>query len=132
MTVLLLLGLALGELLPMGRSITDRMAVVAAREVVLGSLHRTRMEAVAGGGASLVLVTTPPVLRIVREPSGEILDERALEDGVTLHLSRERAEAVLTFDAMGFGRVTSQTLTLRRGGAESSLVVSSLGRVRWE
>jgi len=47
----------------------------------------------------------------------------------TLALSGERARATLLLDALGLGRVASQTLTFSRGEARALLVISSLGRV---
>ena len=46
-----------------------------------------------------------------------------------LALSGDRESAELTFDAMGVGRVASQTFRFSRGSAQAELVVSSFGRV---
>lgn len=127
--VLTLLGLALGEVLPVGQNLLDRMAVTSAREAVVGSFHRVRMEAVARGGSALILVSTPPTARIVAGASPETIHETVLEEGVTLTLSQGRPTAELRFDALGLGRVASQTLVFRKGQTQTSLVVSSLGRV---
>ncbi len=54
-TVITLLGLLLGRTIPAGRRLQDRMAVIGAREAVVGLFHRARSEAVARGGATLVL-----------------------------------------------------------------------------
>jgi prepilin-type N-terminal cleavage/methylation domain-containing protein len=128
-TVVTLLGLALGELLPAGRSLLDRMAVVSAREAAVGLFHRVRMEAVTRGGARLVVESSPPMLRVLSGSSSQIVKEVPVPDGVTLELSRGRLKVELRFDAMGLGRVASQTLVFQRGEARATLVVSSLGRV---
>jgi hypothetical protein len=49
-----------------------------------------------------------------------------------LTLSRDRPEAVLRYDALGLGRVASQTLLFTRGRAEARLTVSAYGRIRRE
>jgi Tfp pilus assembly protein FimT len=128
-TVLALLGLVLAELLPAARSQMDRMAVLGAREDVAGLLQRARAEAVARGGATLVLAADPPSAEV--RVGQEILAWSHLdrEYGVTLSLSRNRPRAVLVFDPLGLGRISGQTLRFRRNGVEARLVVSSLGRV---
>jgi type II secretory pathway pseudopilin PulG len=127
--VLLLVGMGVAELLPAARRQLDRMAVLAAREEIAGLLHQAREEALARGGAELVLRASPPSAALLVE--GDTLDGTMLgEDyGVTLSLSRGRGEARLVFGPLGLGRVSSQTLRFQRGGEEVLLVVSSLGRV---
>lgn len=129
---LALLGLGVAELLPLARRQMDRMAVVAAREAVVGLFHRARMEAVARGGATLLLCAEPP--RAELRVGDEVLDAEDLEGEyrVSLRLSRDRASRSLTFDALGLGRVASQSLAFRRGGEERRLLISSYGRVRRE
>ena len=126
---LLLVGLALSQLLPAARRQIDRLAVVGARGEVAGLFHRVRLEAVAHGGASIHLSVRPPTVEI--RAGQDLLARADLEEdyGVTLTLSRNREEAVLGFDPLGLGRVSSQTLVLARGEAETRLVVSSFGRV---
>ena len=128
-TVVTLLGLALAQLVPAARRQLDRMAVLGAREEVAGLFHQARMEAVARGGASLILTSLPP--RVELRQGDELLASGDLggEYGITLTLSGGRTEATLLFDALGLGRVASQTLRFFRGEAEALLVVSSLGRV---
>lgn len=130
MTVIALLGLVLGQALPAARSLLDRMAVVGARDGTIGVFHRARMEAVARGGAQVVLSTDPARAEI--RSGGAVLGAVDLEAdyGVELTLSRNRAQAELSFDALGLGRISSQTLVLSRGDAEARLVVSAYGRVR--
>ena len=124
-----LLGLVLGKVLPAGKQLLDRMAVLGAREEAVGLFHRARMEAVARGGVGLVVETSPPAMRIVAGLSSSAVEEVAFGNGVELTLSRDRAAVELTFDAMGLGRVASQTLRFSRGSAQAELVVSSFGRV---
>ena len=124
-----LLGLALGEALPAGKRLLDRMAVLGAREAAIGLFHRVRMKAVAEGGARLVVEISPPAMRIVVGESFVGSEELVFDEGVELALSRNRPAVEFTFDAMGLGRVASQTLRFSRGSAQAELVVSSFGRV---
>lgn len=128
-TVMALMGLVTAGLLPAARHQLDRMAVLGAREEVAGLFHRARAEAVSRGGSRLLLTTDPPSAELSAE--GEVLARARLKEdyGVTLALSSGRTEAELVFDALGLGRVASQTLRFARGDAEARLVVSSLGRV---
>lgn len=128
-TVIALLGLALGELLPAGSHLLDRMAVLGAREAAVGLIHRARMEAIARGGARVVVETSPPAMKIVARASSPAIDEVTFDEGVIMALSGDRESVELTFDAMGVGRVASQTLRFSRGSAQAELVVSSFGRV---
>lgn len=127
--VLFLLSLTLGHLLSAGRRQVDRLAVLGAREEVVGLLHRARMEAVANGGASVRLFTDPP--RVELEAKGMILERRELEReyGIDLGLTRDRKEVELRFGPLGIGHVSGQTLRFRRGTKTAELVISSLGRV---
>jgi prepilin-type N-terminal cleavage/methylation domain-containing protein len=130
--VMTILGLALGGALPAATRLRDRLAVVGARESVVGIFHRARIEAVAFGGASIVLRVSPPGAELwaagaLRSsvPLGGDLDV-----DMTLSSGRERVE--ILFDALGLGRVASQTIRFMRNGSRSGLVVSSLGRVTRE
>ena len=127
--VMTILGLVLGGALPAATHLRDRLAVVGARESVVGIFHRARIEAVAFGGASIVLRVSPPGAELwaagaLRSsvPLGGDLDVE-----MTLSSGRERVE--ILFDALGLGRVASQTIRFMRNGSRSGLVVSSLGRV---
>lgn len=129
LVVLLLLSLAGAALVPAARRLRDRLAVLAAREAVAGVVARTRLDALAHGGARLVLATRPPTARVeVAGERGSSVDLR--EFGVALELSGKGEEASLSFDALGIGRVASRTVWLRRGGAEAGLVLSAYGRLR--
>ena len=105
------------------------MAVLGAREEVVGLLHRARQAAIARGGAELLLRADPPHADLLA--GSDTVGVARLGDryGVALTLSGGRPEALLAFGPLGLGRVASQTLSFRRGEAETRLVVSSLGRV---
>jgi prepilin-type N-terminal cleavage/methylation domain-containing protein len=128
-TVVFLLGLALAEGLPAARNLKDRMAVVGAREAVVGVFHRARMEAVARGGARIVLVVSPPGVELWSAGARRSALDLAEGFDVEMALSTGRERAEIGFDPLGLGRVASQTLVFTRNGAEAGLVVSSFGRV---
>lgn len=125
---LFLAGLTLAVSLPAARRALDRMAVVGAREAVVGLLTRARGEAVRRGGASLVIDTDGLVFV---EVGGQALDsvDLATRYEVTIGLSGSGERAQIPFDALGIGRFASRTVEFRRGSAVTSLIVSSYGRV---
>lgn len=128
-TVLFLLGISLSALLPAALYQSDRAAVLGAREEVAGFFHRARFEAVTHGGAILHLEIAPASVGLLF--GGEMVERSDLgkEYGVALELSRGRSDADLHFDALGLGRVASQTLTFTRGEARALLVISAYGRM---
>jgi prepilin-type N-terminal cleavage/methylation domain-containing protein len=115
--------------IPAARRSLDRMAVVGAREALVGMVVRARSEALARGGAAVVV---DPVGGSVRVESGEaVLGSLHLDAafGVELDVGTPPRVVRLTFDGLGIGRVASRTILLRRGAAEAGVVVSSYGRV---
>ena len=127
---LLLLGMAMSMLLPAARRVRDRSAVVGAREAIVGMVSRTRAHALARGGATLTLTSGSAEARV---ESGDAILERIYVGrgfGVTVELGRGRDSASISFDALGIGRVASQTVRVRRGESEAALVISAYGRVR--
>lgn len=127
---LLLASIAMSALVPAGRALRDRMAVVAAREAVAGLVAEARMEAVTRGGARVRLEAGPwrSWIEIGDSARAAIALERGL--GVVVSLARGRSGTTLEYDALGLGSVASETLRFRRGEQESVLVVSGYGRVR--
>lgn len=128
-SVLALMGVGLATLLPTARRQLERMSVLAAREEVVGLLHRARQEAIRYGGSEVVLSTNPPTVGLFVDSDTLALAPLGENGGVTLLLSRNRTETHLHFGPLGLGRVSSQTLRFRRGDTEVALVVSALGRV---
>ena len=112
-----------------GTAFNDLRAYDLGRMAVSGLIHRTRMEAVARGGARLEVESSPPAMKIVAGAPSQTIEVVAFDEGVILALSGDRESVELTFDAMGVGRVASQTLRFSRGSAQAELVVSSFGRV---
>lgn len=128
--VLALMVLAASAMAPAARRYRDRSAVVGAREAVAGLIAEARLVAMSSGGASVHLASEP--WRAWSEASDSVLRVVALETelGVVVELSRGRTRTELHYDALGLGRVASESLGFRRGGAEAGLIVSSYGRVR--
>lgn len=128
--VLALIALAGSAFLSAAHGLRDRSAVVAAREEVAGLLAQARVTAVARGGATVHVSAAEG--RAWLEAGG--MTERRLdlsrEPGVEVVLSRGRDQAEVAFDALGLGRVASETFRFRRGEAQATLVVSGYGRVR--
>jgi prepilin-type N-terminal cleavage/methylation domain-containing protein len=130
--VMTIVGLVLGGALPAASRLRDRMAVVGARESVVGIFHKARIEAVAFGGASIVLRVSPPGAELWS--AGALRSDVPLDgdSGVEMTLSSGRERVEIFYDALGLGRVASQTIRFMRNGSRSGLVVSSLGRVTRE
>lgn len=128
--VLMLMALTGSVFLSAGRGLRNRSAVVAAREEVAGLFAEARMAALASGGAVVRVRAAEGALWY--EAGGHVRRrlDLAEEPGVLVVLSRGRAEADLEYDALGLGRVASETLRFRRGESESTLIVSGYGRVR--
>ena len=125
--VLALMGIAGTALLPSARAASDRLAVTAAREAVAALAARARTEAMVHGGAVLRLRAGDG--RGWVEAGDRVLEVRRLSEefGVTVDLGAG-GEAELVFDALGLGRRASRTVVLRRGEAESRLVIAAYGR----
>ncbi len=117
-------------LLPTARRLRDRMAVVAAREALAGLIARARVDALARGGSTVHVRGVSG--RAWYEASDSVLATLELQRdfAVTVALGGTRDSADLRFDALGIGRIASQTLRFRRGSEEAVLVVSGYGRVR--
>lgn len=128
--VLLLLALAGAAVAPAGRRLRDRAAVVAARESVAGLVAEARASALAWGGSSVHLEADPWRAWYVAGDSVRRALALERELGVTVLLSRGRPSTEVRFDALGLGRVASETLRFARGEAVSGLVLSGYARVR--
>jgi type II secretory pathway pseudopilin PulG len=128
--VLVLTGTTVAALAPMARRQRDRALVIGAREAVVGLLAEARTAAVESGGASVWITTTPARAEAL---VGTVALRAAALDvdfGVAVSLSGSAAEVELAYDALGVGRIASQTITFRRGEESAELVVSGYGRVR--
>lgn len=131
--VLIVLGVLVALAAPPIRRGLDRIAVLSARDALVAAVARTRVAAVAHGGARLVLDIPGAAARV--EAAGGDLVAPAIELGrrfdVTVTVddgSSDRFE--LRFDGFGLGRSLGGTVRLRRARAEAGITVSSYGRVR--
>ena len=128
--VLLLVGVAAATVAPTARKARDRAAVAGAREAVVGLLAEARQAAIETGGAAVRILESTGLAEV--SAGGSLLRRVGLttEFGVTLELGASGGEVELRYDALGLGRMASQTVVFRRGAAAAQLVVSSYGRVR--
>jgi len=128
--VLLLLALACGAVMPAGSRLRDKAAVIAVRESVAGLVAEARTAAVAHGGADVHVASGP--WRAWYATGDSIRRTISIESelGVSVVLARGRSSTEVHYDALGLGRVASETLVFRRGNQESGLVLSAYGRVR--
>ena len=127
---LALAALVTASLAPAARRYLDRAAVVAAREVTVGLLSESRLAAMASGSARVTIVSGPWIAR--SEVGDSLITVAALETdfGVTVELSGGRTRTEIAYNALGLGRVASETVVFRRGDTSTTLIVSSLGRAR--
>ena len=88
-----------------------------------------RWAAVRDGSATVELVADPPWGRVVSANGDTLASADLGRGGVTLRLSRGRANSRVRYGPVGLGWVASQTLRFARAGQERALVISSLGRV---
>lgn len=127
--VLFLVGVTSASLAPVARRHRDRALVVGAREAVVGLFAEARLAAMESGGAS-VRITTDPARAEAVGASGILRSAAIAEDfGVSLSVGGPTA-VELSYDALGLGRMTSQTITFARGDETTDLIVSNHGRVR--
>ena len=100
-----------------------------AREEAARLFAEARWAAVGEGGAVVILNADPPWGAVVTAVGDTTSLTELGDGGVSLRLSRGRANSRVRFGPMGLGLVSSQTLTFELGGEERRLVISSMGRV---
>lgn len=129
-TLLTVLAVAAAGLGPAVGRWSDRAAVVGAREAVAALVAEARAAGLGRGGARVHVAAAP--WRAWAETGGRVRRSVDLEAdfGVVVVLSAGRQASALDYDALGVGRVASETLLFRRGDAEAALIVSGYGRVR--
>src|SRR5688500_10828824 len=121
--VLLLMGVMSTSIAPVARRQRDRALVVAAREAVVGRLAEARMAAMESGGASVRIAVLPARAEAIADARVLRSADIAEDFGVILSMGGP-ANVELSFDALGLGRMTSQTITFTRGGEATELIVS--------
>jgi prepilin-type N-terminal cleavage/methylation domain-containing protein len=127
--VLLLFGITAAAVTPAAREYRDRAAVIAAREAVIGLLAQARLSAIERGGARVQIV--PAGGRAESIVGDSVMRSIRLRGdfGVDVRSGGAADTVDIRYDALGLGRVASQTVDLARGDEVAELVVSSFGRV---
>jgi len=128
--VLTLMGATAASLAPTAGRYLERASVVSAREALVGVLAEARLAAMESGNATVRISANPWTAAATVGDSTVRALALGEEYGVVLSLGGGRSEAEIRFDALGLGRVASQTIGFSRGDASAELVVSSYGRVR--
>jgi len=128
--VLVLAGVTCLSLLSTARRLRDRMAVVAAREAVAGLFARARVDAILTGGSAVHVQSVPSRAWMEGAQGAFSSVELATDLSVTVTLGGGRSSADMQYDALGIGRVASETMTFHRGRQQAQLIVSGYGRVR--
>ena len=108
----------------------DAAATRAARDELASALARTRVAAVAHGGASLWV---DPGAAAFWTSTAAGLVETPVDLGERYGVSVDPGAAAaveIRFDGLGLGRLSNRTVVVRRGGAERGVTVSAYGRVR--
>lgn len=128
--VLAVLAVLLAIALPPVGRWRDRAAVRAARDELAGAVAWTRMAAATRGGAALAVdPATGRVWTRARDGADSAPVDLPGRYGVQVETGTEGV-VLLQYDALGIGRATSRTFTLRRGGAVAGVTVSAYGRHR--
>ena len=100
-----------------------------AREEAARLFAEARWAAVGEGAATVVVNADPPWGAVVTAAGDTTKLTELGAGGVSLRLSRGRANSRVRFGPLGLGLVSSQTLTFELAGEERQLVISSMGRV---
>ena len=127
--VVLLAGVTTASFAPFARRQRDRSLVVGAREAVVGVFAQARTAAMESGGARVRVVADPARAEAIGHAGVLRSVAIAEEFGVAVSLDGS-AYAELTYDGLGIGRLSSETITLTRGSETTQLIVSAYGRVR--
>lgn len=107
----------------------DAIVLNGIREEVVALLHRARMEARLHGEAR-ILVRDGSDPELVLADGGDPVRVDLLGRGVHLEVEGARTSAEFRYGPLGTAGFASATLTLRRGRADTRLVISGYGRVR--
>ena len=130
--VLTLMALAASLSFSVSRGLRERLAVMGAREDLVGLIIRARGEALRRGGSRVIVIQDPAEIRL--EAGGEVL--RRVDIAATwrteLVLCCGHASVELRFDASGLGSMAARSITLSRGSAVTRLIISAYGRIRRE
>jgi len=133
-TALVVASLATLSLAPSLSGVTDRLAAEGARESLAGMISEARTRSI-GTGDVTVVVAGPPWFATLNSGRSTVRELPLDESGVTVELGTGNGQGTklrkeFSFNALGLGKVASQTLTFSRGKAKAQLIVSSYGRIR--
>ena len=127
--VIVVMMVAISSTLPGLQGLRDRLAVLQAREALVGSVAWARRSAQGHQGAWVRVVPDSALLRWGLENEFQGFRDLGRELGVSLEGTSGGA-FTLRFDDLGLGQVASRTIVFRRGSAEAGVSLSSYGRVR--
>lgn len=130
--VLSILGVLLAITMPPLTRWLDAAAVHAARDELAGGLALTRVAAVSGRGATLVLDPAAGRfwIRTEEEDGSATATDLARRYRVRIDVGASTAPVLFHYDALGIGRLANRTVRVHRGRAEAGLTVSAYGRFR--
>ncbi len=127
--VLVILAALAPPLIASAADLRTSFLLSRAREEAARLFAEARWAAVGEGGATVVVNADPPWGAVVTAAGDTTKLTELGAGGVSLRLSRGRANSRVRFGPLGLGLVSSQTLTFELAGEERQLVISSMGRV---
>ena len=127
--VLVIIAALAPPLLASAADLRTSFLLSRAREEAARLFAEARWAAIGEGGATVVVNADPPWGAVVNAVGDTTTLTELGAGGVSLRLSRGRANSRVRFGPMGLGLVSSQTLTFELAGEERQLVISSMGRV---
>jgi type II secretory pathway pseudopilin PulG len=127
--VLLLFGVTTASFAPYARRQRDRALVIGAREAVVGLFAEARARAMESGRASVRILAAPARAEVLS--GARIFRTVSVAEEFRVDVSLGGSASVeIAYDALGLGRVASQTIRFTRGADTTELIVSGYGRVR--
>jgi type II secretory pathway pseudopilin PulG len=128
---LVILGVLTGLLSPTVATLQNRASVLAAREQFVALVVEARRIAGERGGSVLVVRSEPARVYLVAGTDTVRAAAWPSSPGdAAMVIGGARVGLDLAFDRAGLGRFTSATVRFRKGRSETSLIISSYGRVR--
>lgn len=129
MVVLAVFAVLAALIAPRYGAFRDSVAVRAATTDLVQSLVLARRSALATRQSTAAVLDTSSGWVVIRS-SGQTMTRHDLMTSYGVRLGSNRDS--LVYDARGFGYGASNlTITVRRGSAVDSVVISRLGRLRW-
>ncbi|MGH7475361.1 MAG: hypothetical protein ACRELD_03660 [Longimicrobiales bacterium] len=128
---LLIIAVLLAAVAPPLLQARDRIAVAAAADAILHALSRARLAAIAQGRAAAVIDLS--AARVWTEAA--VASSDTVELGVELRVQLRDGTGAggvlrLPYGPLGLGAATSRTILIRRGNAQSRVIIAAYGRAR--